>query len=176
MVKRLPKTQAMLQVYAVIAFMLSAWTIVAFLWKLSAWLLLLNIGEIFTIFSYSMMTNLLESLVVLLLLVVISALLPPRFLRDDFIVRGTILSIGLIGSLMAYLGLYMAFGMDNVAVLLAGPFAVLLLMALLLAVSSKLYWLRSATAWISDHLIVFLFILVPLFVIFSAYVILRNIA
>ena len=176
MLKRLPKPQAILQVYAVIAFMLSAWTVTAFLWKLSAWLLFLNIGEIFTIFSYSMMTNLLESLLVLLLLLVISALLPARLLRDDFIVRGTILAIGLIGSLMAYLGLYIYFGLEKGVVLLAGPLAVLALMSFLLGFSSRFHWLRSATTRISDHLTVFLFILVPLFVILSAYVLLRNVA
>ena len=125
MFQRLPKPQAIVQVYAVIAFMFSAWTIVAFAWKLSTWLLTLNIGEIFTIFSYAMLTNLLESLVVLLLLLVGSALLPPRFLRDDFIVRGTILSIGLIGALMVYLGFNRALGQENVAALLAGPMALL---------------------------------------------------
>jgi hypothetical protein len=175
MLKRLPKPQAIVQVYAVIAFMLAAWTIVAFLWKLSAWLLFLNIGEIFTIFSYSMLTNLLESLLVLLLLLVVSVLLPPRFLRDDFVVRGTILSIGLIGSFMAYLGLYIHFGIENAVLLLAGPLIVLCLMVFLLGFSSKFHGLRSATNWLSDHLVVFLFILLPLFVIFSAYVIIRNI-
>jgi len=175
MLKRLPKPQAILRVYAVIAFMLSAWTITAFLWKLSAWLLLLNIGEIFTIFSYSMVTNLLESVIVLLILLAICVLLPPRFLRDDFIVRGTVLSMGLIGSLMAYLGLYMQFGIDSAIELLAGPFAVLILMVFFLSFSSKFHWLRSATVWISDRLTVFLFILVPLFVILSTYVIFRNI-
>ena len=175
MLKRLPEPQAILQVYAVIAFMLSAWTSVAFLWRLSTWLLTLNIGEIFTIFSYAMLTNLLESLIMLLILLVVSALLPPRFLRDDFIVRGTILSMGLLGSLMAYLALNRAFGIGNVAALLAGPIAVLSLMFFFLGFSSKVYWLRSSATWISDHLIVFLFILVPLFIILSTYVILRNI-
>jgi hypothetical protein len=175
MLKRLPETQAILQVYAVIAFMLSAWTITAFLWKLSAWLLLLNIGEIFTIFSYSMVTNLLESLILLSMLLTICVALPPRFLRDDFIVRGTLLSMGLIGSLMAYLGLYMQLGIDSAIKLLAGPFVVLFLMVFFLSFSSKFHWLRSATQWISDRLIVFLFILLPLFVILSSYVIFRNI-
>jgi len=176
MLKRLPKPQAILQVYAVIAFMLSAWTIVAFSWRLSTWLLTLNIGEIFTIFSYAMLTNLLESLLVLLLLLISSIFLPPRALRDDFIVRGTILSMGLIGSLMVYLGLNRAFGMENRVLLLAGPFLVLLLMIFLLIFSSRFHWLRSAATWISDRLIVFLFILLPLFVVLSAYAVIRNIA
>ena len=78
MLNRLPKSQAILQVYAVIAVMLSAWTITSFLWKLSAWLLVLNLGEILTVFSYAMVTNLIESLIVLFSLLLICILLPVR--------------------------------------------------------------------------------------------------
>ena len=172
---RLPKPQAIVQVYAVIAFMLSAWTIVAFLKKLSTWLLFLNLGEIFTIFSYAMRTNLVESLLVILLLLVASAVLPARLLRDDFIVRGTILSLGLIGSLMAYLSVYINYRMENKILFLLYPLTVLSLMVFLLNFCSRFHWLRSAMSWISDHLTVFLFILVPLFLILSGYVLLRNI-
>src|SRR6185369_12507499 len=128
MFKRLPNSQAVLQVYAVIAVLFSTWTIVAFLWKLADWLMILNLGEIFAIFSYSMLTNLLESLLLLLILLAVCILLPSRFLRDDFIVRGTIIAMGLIGALMAYVGLYMKLGMEHALPLLAGPFAIILLM------------------------------------------------
>ena len=172
---RLPNFQAIFQVYAVIAVMFSAWTITAFLWKLSAWLLILNIGEILTIFSYAMITDLLESLLVLLFLLVICILLPASILRDDFVVRGTILSAGIVGSLMAFVRLHMEFGMDAGLNLLFGPLAVLLLTAILLAIVPRFGFIRSAIAWISDRLTVFLYILVPLFVVLSAYVVLRNI-
>jgi hypothetical protein len=175
MLKRFPKPQAILQVYAVIAFMLSAWTITAFSWKLSTWLLTLNLGEIFTVFSYAMLTNLLESLFVLMLLLVVSALLPSRFLRDDFIVSGTIISIGLIGSLMMFLGLNRVFNDGKVVTLLSGPIVMISSMIFLLGFSSRFQWLRSAALWISDRLIVFLFVLLPLFVILSVYVVFRNI-
>jgi hypothetical protein len=176
MLNRLPKPQAIVQVYAVIAFMLSAWTITAFVWKLSTWMLFLNLGEIFTIFSYAMLTNLLEGLLVLLIFLVIGALLPPRFLRDDFIVRGTILSVGLIGALMAYMGVYMKLGLENKVQILAGPLVVLALMIWLLTFSAKFHWLRAAAAWLSDHLTIFLFILLPLYLILSGYVIIRNLS
>src|SRR5690242_176211 len=110
MLKRLPNRQAILQVYAVIAVMLSGWTITAFLWKLSAWLLILNISEIITVFSYSLVVNLIESLTVLLLLLVACVLMSPSVLRDNFEVRGTILAAGLIGSLIAFVRLHMEFG------------------------------------------------------------------
>jgi hypothetical protein len=176
MLKRLPEFHAILQVYAVIAVLLSTWTIVAFLWKLSAWLLILNLGEIFTVFSYAMLINLVESLMVLFILLVLSALLPPRSLRDQFVVRGTILALGFVGSLMAFVRFHMQFGIESGARLLFGPIAVILLTALLLGFSSKIRFIASVTAWISDRLTVFLFILVPLFILLSAYIIFRNIA
>jgi hypothetical protein len=167
-----------LQVYAVIAVMFSAWTITVFLWKLSAWLLILNIGEIFTVFAYSMVANLLESLTVLLLLLMVCALLPAFVLRDHFVVRGTILAVGLVGSLMAFVKFHMQFGIESGMRLLIGPLAMLLLTAILLAFPAKLRpvrFLHSAIQWISDRMLVFLYILVPLFVILLAYVIFRNI-
>jgi hypothetical protein len=176
MLKRLPEFHAILQVYAVIAVLLSAWTIMAFLWKLSAWLLILNLGEIFTVFSYAMLINLVESLIVLLILLLLSALLSPRILRDQFVVRGTILALGFVGSLMAFVRFHREFGIESGARLLFGPIAVILLTALLLGFSSKIRFIASVTAWISDRLTVFLIILVPLFLFLSAYIIFRNIA
>src|SRR5215208_1684298 len=164
MLKRLPKPQDALQVYAVIVVMLSGWTITAFLWKLSAWLLLLNMGEIFTLFSYALVTNLIESLSVLLLLLLACALLPPRLFRDHFVVRGTILSVGLIGSLMLFVRFEMQFGIESGVRLLIAPLAVLLLTSLILGLPPKfrlVSLLHSAALWLSDRMTIFLFLLVP---------------
>jgi hypothetical protein len=174
MERRLPDRQAIFQVYAVIAVLFAGWTITAFLWKLSAWLLLLNLGEVLTVFSYAMAANFVESLIVLLGVLAAAALLPVRFLRDDFVVRGTILSLGMVGALIAFVGGHMRFGLDSGLLLLIAPLSVLFLMGLLLAQSSKLGLFRSALLWLSDRLTVFLLILLPLFALASAYVIARN--
>lgn len=173
---RFPQFQSILQVYAVIAVMFAGWTITAFLWKLSAWLLLLNLGEIFTLFAYALAANFFESLVILLVLLALSALLPTRFLRDDFLVRGTILSIGLIGSLIAFVGSHRQFGIGAGLNLLIAPLAVLGLMVILLHRLSAYPRLRSSAMWLSDRMVVFLFILIPLFSVASVYVIFRNVA
>lgn len=178
MLKRLPNRQAILQVYAVIAVILSGWTITAFLWKLSAWLLILNISEIITVFSYSLVVNLIESLTVLLLLLVACVLMPPSVLRDNFEVRGTILAAGLIGSLIAFVRLHMEFGIQSGFKLLLGPLVVLLLTALLLGFPSRFRFgrlLHAAVLWISDRMIVFLYILLPLYLVLFTYIIFRNI-
>ncbi len=174
-VGRLPESQAILQVYAVIAVMFSGWTIYLFLHKLPSWLLTLNAGEIFTVFSYAMVTNLIESLIVLLLLAAICAALPPRLLRDHFAVRGTILSMGIVGSLIVVLLLLNKFGIGSPGRFLMGFLAVVLLTAFLLVFSLKIRFIHSAVFWLSDRLTVFLFVLIPLFTILFIYVIVRNI-
>jgi hypothetical protein len=60
--------------------------------------------------------------------------------------------------------------------LLIPPLAVLLLMAFHLSCLQTLPFLRSAVLWLSDRVLIFLFILIPLFVVLSGYVIARNIA
>jgi hypothetical protein len=173
--KRLPDFQAVLQVYAVIAVLFAGWTITAFLWKLPAWLLLLNLGEIFTLFSYAMSANLLESLIVLSLLLTICGLLPANILRRDFVVHGTILSVGLIGALMAFVGSEMQFGFERGLLLLIPPFVVLLLMGFLVSRASTYTRIRSVALWLADRLVIFLFVVVPLFAVGSVYVLLRNV-
>ncbi len=175
LLRRLPESQAILQVYAVIAVMFSGWTIYLFLHKLPSWLLTLNAGEIFTVFSYAMVVNLLESLIVLLLLLLACIVLPARLLRNEFAVLGTILSLGLVGSLMAVLLLLNKFGIAGSSRLWAGVLAVLLATALLLVFSSKIRPIQSTILWLSDRLVVFLFVLIPLFAILFVYVIFRNI-
>jgi len=175
MQKRLPEFRAIVQVYAVVAVLFAGWTLIAFLWRLSAWLLLLNLGEILTIFSYAMFTNFLESLIVLLILLAAAAVLPSRILRDDFGVRGTILAVGLIGSLDAFVSFQMQLGFRSGLSSLVPPLLALLLTAFLLIMSAKSRLVRSAALWISDRLVAFLFVLLPLFVAFSVYVLYRNI-
>ena len=173
--RRLPESQPILQVYAMIAVLFSGWTIYIFLHKLPSWLLTLNAGEIFTVFSYAMVTNLIESLMILLLLLAGCAVLPPRLLRDHFAARGTILGLGLVGSLMVALLVLNRFGIESRGKILIGFLLTLLLTALLLAFSSKVRWIDSAVLWLSDRLVVFLFVLIPLFVILFLYVVFRNI-
>lgn len=174
--KRLPEIQSIVQVYAVIAVMFAGWTITAFLWKLSAWLLLLNVGEIFTVFSYAMAANFLESMIILILLLAACILLPASVLRDEFVVRGTILSVGMIGSLMAFVGAQMQFGMEKGHLLFIAPLLVLILTAFLLQRAPELHRVRSIAISFSDRVVVFLFILLPVFAVASVYVILRNTA
>jgi hypothetical protein len=177
LVRRLPEPQAILQVYAVIAVLFAGWTITAFIWKLSAWLLFLNLGEIFTVFSYAMAADLVESLILLLLLLILCVVLPAHSLRDKFAVRGTILSIGSIGAMMAYVGLQMMLDIETGFAPVVGAIVMLVLTALVLGLTSRSHFaqrIESVTVGISDRLVVFLFLLFPLFLMLTIYVVIRN--
>ena len=134
-------------------------------------MLLLSLGEIAVVFSYAMAANFLESLIILLFILAVSALLPPHLLRHDFVMRGSVLATGLIAALMSFVGGHMLFGVQGGSALYLAPFLVLGASAAFLAVGAR--W-RAAFLALSDRLTVFLLILVPLFVISSLYLIIRN--
>jgi hypothetical protein len=125
-----------------------------------------------------MVVNLFESLTVLMFLLLVCALLPPPVFRDDFIVRGSILALGIIGSLMTFLWLHREFGMESGLKLFIGPLVMWLLTALLLGFLPRLQrlrFLRSAIFWLSDRMTVFLYVLVPIYIALFSYVLFRTI-
>jgi hypothetical protein len=125
-----------------------------------------------------MAANLLESMLILLLLLALCILLPARALRDDFVVRGTILSVGWIGALMTFVGLGMQSDFQLGAAILLGPIVILLATSWILWLASRSRFMssvRSAVLWLSDRLTVFLFLLLPLFIVFTVYVFFRNV-
>src|ERR1044071_7111021 len=124
-----------------------------------------------------MVVNLLETVTVLTILLIICALLPSHLFRDDFVVRGSILVFGILGSLMAFLGLHREFGMESGLKLLIGPIVMWFLTAILLGCLprfQKLRFLHSAIFWISDRMTVFLYVLVPLYIALFSYILFRN--
>jgi hypothetical protein len=97
---RFPKQKEILPVYAIIVVIVYGWTIHRFNYYLSGWLYFLNLGEITSFFAYSMVVNLLESLLVLLALVILAFALPKKWFRDAFVARGVSLSILALGLMM----------------------------------------------------------------------------
>ena len=162
--KRLPNKSNIVSVYSIIAFMIYSWTFITFFFKLSSWVYYLTFGEIADIFTYAMVTDLFESMALLLGLLLLCLLLPATFLKDDFRIRGTWLAIGFLGTLMVYL--VPAFGIRdrgiNPGLWLAGA---ILLTVSLTVFFSRLRFTRRFAHFITDRMIVFLVIFTPLSVI-----------
>jgi hypothetical protein len=172
--RRIPLFPDILRVTGVIATFLYGWTIIAWLWQLPSWLLSLTLGEILSIFAYSMFTALLESLFFLACLLILTFALPPRFLRDDFTVRASWLTIGTLGSLVIFFILFNTLGTFLAQYIILWSLATLLLAALLASLSNRFRWMRSTALWISDRFLIFLFLFAPITVVSLLTLLVRN--
>ena len=172
MQNRLPKPDQIVPVYAVIAFMSFAWMIVLSLWKLSAWLYFQTINEILAIQAYLFMQVFFDSLLYLGLLLALCFILPPRYLKDDFAVRGSWIALVVLSSMMIYLNQFLVTKISSpiwtiLTVLIALGLAIL---------SGRFKWLANLALQVSDRLIIFLYVLLPLCAISILTVIIRNIS
>ncbi len=154
--------------------MFYGWTMVVFLWKLPGWLFFLNIGEIAGILAYQFTTNLLESFVILLLLLISSMIFPPRTFKDVFVVRGSVAALVLIGSMMLFLNRYVSVGPKFGEYLPVWMLGSLLLAIVLSVVSTHFRILKDSISWLSDRMIVFLFVLLPLTALSILYVLIQT--
>ena len=171
-----PARQDIVPVYAVIVFFIYSWTIVAFLWKIPSWILYLTIIEVLSIFAYTMVTALVESMLLLLFFVILAALLPSKMMKDYFVICGTWLGISILGSMILGLWLYLQGSIlvaNNIVYWVIGS---LLFSFLLVYFSNRWSLLRMFALWFSDRLIVFLFFTVPLSTLSVVVVVLRNIS
>lgn len=171
---RLPAFDAILPVFAVISFMVYGWTLVVFLWKVPSWMMFLTLGEILSVFAYSMTSALLESLAALAILLLASVLLPARWMRDVFVARGGVAALFGLGSIMLYMARLSVIGYAVLNYLFQWMWIALGLTLLLVFLAPRLRFVVRAVAWISDRLIVFLFLLVPISLVSVIVVIVRN--
>jgi len=173
--RRFPPVSAILPVYAVTAVPIFGWTITSWLWKLPSWLNFLTAGEIGAIFFYAVLTAFVESLLVCGLLLLPCLVLPLQVFRDLFVVRGTWLAIGLNLSILGH-GVWRGMTRFTYAEvsLVFWSLASLVLVVFLAFLSARVRFMARAAVWISDRLLVFLFILVPLSILSILVVVARN--
>jgi hypothetical protein len=102
---KLPGKQQIAQVFAVISILLYGWTTYRFIEKLPSWLYYLNVGEIISNYSFTLVLNFLEALLFISLVLVIGFLLPRRFFMQRFVAHGSLLAIFCLGYLI-YLAMH----------------------------------------------------------------------
>jgi hypothetical protein len=177
MLKRLPHINEIISIFAVISTMTYGWTLLAFFWKLPSWLKYLTYGEIVTVYSYSLLTNFMESIFFLALILLLCVTLPARHLRDVFMLRGTIFAISLLGAIIFVLSFYTD---DNTVLMSTLPAWLVILilssvfMVLLDLLSRKVQGVVSILLWLSDRLMIFLYINLPLSLLALIIVTIRN--
>ncbi len=162
----MPSRAQLAQVFAVIVLMVYSWTIFWFTYKVPSWLYFLNVGEIMTVFSYSLATNLAESLLVLCGPLGLSLVLPRKWFRDMFVARGGALSIAGLAYMMYVASQFTS--KDGYPSLTLKPWSVALAAVLIVAlvyVVGRIGLIRRIVEVIADQATIFLYIYIPLSII-----------
>ncbi len=171
---RLPPLQDIGPVFSVIVFMIYGWTILIFIRFLSYWLKFMNVFEILGVFSYSLVADLMESLAILLVLLLLCAILPTGWLKEVFVVRGTLITLCLLGLLMVFLN-YFANPEESLGTLGAWSFGILIVTGLIASLVPRLRMAILPVRWLAENMTIFLYIFLPLSGLAIIVLIIRNV-
>jgi len=151
------KRKELIPVCGLVVMLVYGWSLYRFLYILPSWLKFLKLSEVFSLLSYTFVVNLIDSILVVASLVVLAFLLPRKWIRDDFILRG-----GLSGLMILLSAMYLAFRgvrLEHLPVYFLGN---LILLIVLQLVFGRVQGLRTFIEAVADRSVIFLYIYIPL--------------
>jgi hypothetical protein len=173
-IKRIPTLEQIAPVYAVIVVMIYSWTLLRFFWRLSSWFYFSSLGEIAVIFNYMIAVNFFESLFVLIAPVIMSLFLPSRWFYNNFTAKGSLLVVLGLGYFMYFdnhLNSQTPFPLDLVYITPIIGGAILVIVFLL----GSLQFINKILYEVTNRLIIFLYISIPVSILSLLVVLIRNI-
>ncbi len=175
LLNRFPKREQIISVYAVGVTILYFWAALnAIKDFISNWSLYLDVYEMLGLFSYIMAGTFLESLLLIFVLLFISFILPQKVFADKFTLRGTILTITFLCSIMYLYQLTLTFGiLENIGKW-SIFFASFTFMFMLLGELNQ--FVARIVELIADRCIVFLYIYPPISLISLIFIFVRNVS
>jgi hypothetical protein len=177
---RFPHRQDVAYVFSGVVFIVYAWAVRGFLYQFSSLRLYHNIGDILAVFCYLMAFALLESLLITGILLLIGFILPRRWLREGFAVKG-FLAVLVSGSAMVMLQKYLYsqqtndYQMPSSTTLYSGALIGFILLLILIILVQKVTVVRNLLLAFEERLQVFLYVFVPLGILGFIVIFLRNV-
>jgi hypothetical protein len=168
---RVPDTNQFLPVYGLIVMLVYGWSLYQFIWNLPSWLKFLTLGEIGSVLAYTIVTDLAESLLILMGLIIVSVILPKKWFRDDFIVRGG-------GSVLYLLILFMVIARNTTPYeQLVSKYAIrgLIDFSFLQLMLGEIRLLRKIVSELADRSTIFLYLSIPSSALALIVVLIRSI-
>lgn len=172
--KRFPGRNDLLAVFGVAVFVCYTWVLLGFLNKLSSFLLHFTLGEIGSIFAFMMAFTLLESLVVTALLALLSAVLPPGWLKEGFALKGFVILVIATAASILFQKYFLGNEFPSVlwiAAFILVPLALSVGLILLIRSRPRVQHLLGS---IQDRLQIMMFIYVPLGLVALVVVLFQN--
>jgi hypothetical protein len=160
-------------VYAVIVVMIYPWSLLHFFWRLPSWVYFSTLGEIAVIFAYMVVVNLVESILVLLAPILLSIILPQKWFYDRFITKGTLLILLGLGYLI-YFNDHLTVESFPLQLVYWTPVVGIVILGLVFLLD-RIGFLNKVLGELTNRLIVFLYISIPISLISLLTVLVRNI-
>ncbi|HBY94947.1 MAG: hypothetical protein M5U01_18905 [Ardenticatenaceae bacterium] len=162
-------------VFAACVVPIYSWSIIRFFDRITGWLYFLNIWEILSIFAYTVVFALLESLLLLLAVILLATVLPDRFFRDRFVPHGT--SAVLLVSLWAVAAQYNdeALRQWPTRIILFWLMVAVITIAIPHLITQRNRRVEGAIQSVSERFVVMLYLYVPITLLSLAVVVLRNV-
>ncbi len=171
--EKLPGLKEIAPVYATAVVILYAWSLMRFFWRIPSFLMSLPAGRIAVVFAYLMSLDFLESLILVSAPIALSLILPKTWFRDQFVAKG---------SLLVALGLwYLNYVYEIVSPTAPLPRALnrapLVVLGILTAslILGQIAFVRKILEDLTDRLVVFLYLSIPVSALSLLTVALRNI-
>ncbi len=161
---RFPDKQSIVNVFATAAFIVYGWTIYSSFWKIPSWLFYLRLSEIFSVYAYSFIVNLLESILLTLGVIFLGFFLSGNLWKDGFISAGVVILAVLVGSALVHMRLYEDpnLRVDFIHSQLRWWAGTVFIAFAVSFICVRVTWLRSLLENLADRFVVFLYIYMPL--------------
>ena len=161
---RFPDKQSFVAIFATAAFIVYGWTICSSFWKIPSWLFYLRLSEIFSVYAYSFLVNLVESILLTLGVLFLGLFLSGNLWKDGFISAGVVVLVILVGSALVHMRLYENpdLRVEFIHSQLRWWTGTFLIAFVVSFICVRISWLKSLLENLADRFVVFLYIYMPL--------------
>ncbi len=178
LLNKLPNRRQLFPVFSLIVFIVYSWMFYRFFYQVPSWLYYMNAGNVLIVLAYILSYSLFESLVILACILVPCMIFPASFFKDKFVAQGSaqVLLISVI-SYQLRKNIQLFPKLDQWILLLI-PVALLLVVIVSIVVFSlimdRFQILPRLLNALAERITVFAYLYVPLGVIGTVVVLLRN--
>lgn len=171
---RFPSQKQLASVYAIAVVFVYAFSIIRFFWRVPSLINSLTVGQIGVMFSYMIVTNLIESLILVAIPIFLSLVLPQKWFFEQFIAKG-VLFLSLFLGYFLYVSQFINTEQDFPYPYFKILPVIILGILILVFILPRIKAIATFLEWIADKLEVFLIISIPISVIALIVILIRNI-
>lgn len=171
---RFPSLRQLAPVYSVIVVAIYGFSIIRFFWRIPSLINYSTVGQVGVIFSYMVVVNLIESLMIICAPIALSMILPGKWFFEQFVAKG-ILLVSLVLGYFGYISSHINTEEDFPYLLFRWAPLVLALILVLVFLLARIKFLTKILEWVAEQLQVFLLLSLPMSAIALVVVLIRNI-